>query len=85
MEVKDIKVVIISSWKEPTKAREVANSVDAKLLILPGEVKAMPGADGYISWINYIVYHLIEAVPFDNQLKKSQGQNKNRERKRGDK
>ena len=84
MEEKDIEVVLISSWKEPTKAQEVANSVNAKLLILPGEVKAMPGADGYISWINYIVSHIIDAVPIENQLEKIQHQNRNRERKRGE-
>ena len=45
----------ISSWKEPTKAKEVAKTSNAELVILPGEVQAMEGADDYISWIDYII------------------------------
>jgi zinc/manganese transport system substrate-binding protein len=42
MKEKNIKVVVVSSWKEPTIANEVAGDVNARLLILPGEVDAMP-------------------------------------------
>jgi len=52
---KGINMVLISSWKEPTKAREVANTGNAKLVILPGEVQAMEGSDDYISWIDHII------------------------------
>ena len=85
MEEKNIKVVIISSWKEPTKAQEVANSVKAELLILPGEVNAMPGSESYPIWINYLVTQLVNAVPEDILLNNNQEQKRNRERKRGTK
>ncbi len=52
---KNIEVIIVSSWKEPSKARKVAEAAGAELLILPGEVGAMPGADSYIEWIDYLV------------------------------
>ena len=67
MKNKDIKVVIISSWKEPTKATEVANASGAKLVVLPGEVKAMDGADDYLSWIDYMVTQLDEAFSTEEQ------------------
>jgi hypothetical protein len=53
--------VIVSSWKEPTRAQEVANAVGASLLVLPGEVNAMPGAEDYLAWIDYLVTHLSKA------------------------
>jgi zinc/manganese transport system substrate-binding protein len=55
---KNIRVVLISSWKEPTKAKEVAEATGAKLLILPGEVAALPETDDYFSWITYMVQQL---------------------------
>lgn len=58
---KDIKVVLVSSWKEPGKARKVAESAGAELIILPGEVNSMPGTDSYIKWIGYIVDALVES------------------------
>lgn len=58
MKRKNLKIVIISSWKDPTKAEEVAHVAEAKLLILPGEVNAMPGADSYIEWLDYMVRKL---------------------------
>ncbi len=63
MKQRDIKVVIVSSWKEPTRAREVAESVGAKLVILPGEVNAMEGTEDYFAWIDTIVTKLAEAAP----------------------
>lgn len=61
MRIRNIKVVIISSWKEPTKAKEVAAAVGARLLILPGEVNAVAEASDYISWIQYMVNHIVSA------------------------
>jgi zinc/manganese transport system substrate-binding protein len=61
IEKKNIKVVMISSWKEPSKAEEVARATKSKLLILPGEVAAVPGTDDYLQWIGYMVDHLYEA------------------------
>lgn len=58
MRERGVKVVIVSSWKEPTRAQEVANAVGATLLVLPGEVNAMPGADDYLTWIDYLITHL---------------------------
>ena len=78
---KQIEVVIVSSWKEPTKAREVANATGAKLLILPGEVKAMKGSDNYIEWIEYMVTQLSEA--FDSNIGPKQERIRQHERKRG--
>jgi zinc/manganese transport system substrate-binding protein len=52
---KNIKIIIISSWKEPTKAKEVASGAGANLVILPGEVAAIPEANDYFSWIDYLV------------------------------
>jgi zinc/manganese transport system substrate-binding protein len=61
MQNKNIKVVIISSWKEPTKAKEVASVVGAELLVLPGEVKAFVGVDDYFSWIDFMVNTVCDA------------------------
>ena len=61
MKEKQIGVVIISSWKEPTKAQEVAEASGVNLLILPGEVNAMEGVEDYLSWIEYLVTNLTEA------------------------
>jgi zinc/manganese transport system substrate-binding protein len=62
IQANNIKIVIISSWKEPGKAEEVAKATQAKLLILPGEVAAMPGTDDYFIWITYMVDHIYEAL-----------------------
>lgn len=56
-----IKLVIVSSWKDPTAAREVAKAGGASLLILPGEVGAMKGTEDYLSWINFCVTALAGA------------------------
>ncbi len=76
-----IKVIIVSSWKEPTKAREVANATGADLLILPGEVNAMKGSDNYINWIEYLVTQLSEA--YDSDLHHKRHRNRYHERERG--
>ncbi len=78
---KQIKVVIVSSWKEPTKAREVANATGAQLLVLPGEVNAMKGTDSYIKWIEYMVTHLSET--FAQNTQPNLEHQRQRERKRG--
>jgi lipid A disaccharide synthetase len=83
MKKRDIKLVIISSWKEPTKAQEVAKSVDANLVILPGEVNAMPDCETYFKWFDYLVTQITDAVPFQKQVNKKGKQNRSRERKRG--
>jgi len=83
MKEKQIKVVIISSWKEPTKAEEVAEESGAELLILPGEVNAVEGAEDYLSWIDYLVTHLIDAYPDSIQNDRSRDRNRERKRKRG--
>jgi zinc/manganese transport system substrate-binding protein len=61
MKEKNIKVVVVSSWKEPTIANEVAGDVNARLLILPGEVEAMPKSKDYISWIDFLVTKMTSA------------------------
>lgn len=65
MQQRGVKVVIVSSWKEPTRAQEVANAVGASLLVLPGEVNATPGADDYLTWIDYLVTYLSNAFSHD--------------------
>jgi zinc/manganese transport system substrate-binding protein len=85
MEEKQIKVVIISSWKVPTKAEEVAKASGAKLVILPGEVNAMDGAEDYLSWVEYLVTHLNDAFSGNTQNTESKNQIRERERKRGTK
>lgn len=85
MELKNIKVVIISSWKDPAKAQEVANSTGAQLVILPGEVNAMEGADDYFPWIEYMVTHLVEAFPDSEQDVDLPVRNRQHKRKRGEK
>jgi zinc/manganese transport system substrate-binding protein len=55
-----IKLVIVSSWKDPKKSKEVADETGAELVILPGEVNAMDGSEDYFLWINYLVNQLIE-------------------------
>lgn len=56
-----IKLVIVSSWKDPKKSKEVADETGAELVILPGEVDAMDGAEDYFLWINYLVSQLVKA------------------------
>jgi zinc/manganese transport system substrate-binding protein len=58
---KNIKVVVVSSWKEPTIAKEVADEVKAQLLILPGEVNAMPNSEDYSTWIDFLVTKITSA------------------------
>lgn len=58
---KNIKVVAVSSWKEPTIAKEVAEEVNAQLLILPGEVEAMPKSKDYMDWIDFLVTKMTSA------------------------
>lgn len=58
MKRKEIKIVIISSWKEPKKAQEVADAVGADLIILPGEADALPGTKDYFSWMEYMISQL---------------------------
>ena len=82
MEQKKIQVVIISSWKDPAKAQEVANLTGAQLVILPGEVNAMEGADDYFSWIEYMVTQLQEAFTDSDQLPVRKQKH---ERRRGEK
>ena len=82
---KQIEAVIISSWKEPTKAEEVAEASKAKLLILPGEVNAMDGAEDYLSWIEYLDTHLNNALSSNTQNTRSKKQIREQERKRGTK
>jgi len=85
MDRKNIKMVIISSWKDPTKAQEVANAAEAELLILPGEVNAMPGADSYIEWLDYMVRHLVDvAIEVEPETIQRQ-RNRQRQQKRGTK
>jgi zinc/manganese transport system substrate-binding protein len=63
---KHIKVIIISSWKEPTKAEEVAQATGTELLILPGEVNAIAETNDYFSWIDYMVNSLYNAFSKTN-------------------
>jgi len=83
MEDRQIKVVIISSWKEPTKAQEVAEASGARLVILPGEVGAMEGADDYLSWMDYLVSHVTDAFPKPVTGDSSGQQKREQKRKRG--
>ena len=76
-----IEVIIVSSWKEPTKAKEVANATGAQLLILPGEVNAMKGSDTYLQWVDYMVTHLVEAYDLNSQPHRHR--NRHHERERG--
>jgi zinc/manganese transport system substrate-binding protein len=55
-----IKLVIVSSWKDPKKSKEVADETGAELVILPGEVDAMDGTEDYFLWINYLVSQLVK-------------------------
>jgi len=80
----NIKVVIISTWKEPTRAEEVAESSGATLLILPGEVSAMEGADDYVSWVEYLTTQLVDAFSAEIQTQQRK-QDRKQERKRGTK
>lgn len=58
----NIPIVIVSSWKEPTKAAEVAKASDAELVILPGELGAMGESDEYSEWIDSIIHRLTGAA-----------------------
>jgi zinc/manganese transport system substrate-binding protein len=84
MEQKNIQVVIISSWKDPTKAQEVAHSTGSHLLILPGEVGAMEGTDTYLSWIEYMVTHLVAVFQNSENDQELPIRNRKHERKRGE-
>ncbi len=62
-----IKLVIVSSWKDPKKSKEVADETGAELVILPGEVNAMDGSEDYFLWINYLVNQLVETLNFHRE------------------
>jgi len=62
MKRKEIKFVIISSWKDPQKAQEVANAVGADLIVLPGEADAVPGTEDYFNWMEYMVNQLTKTA-----------------------
>lgn len=83
MKTKKINVVVISSWKDPTKAQEVADAVGAKLVVLPGEVNALEDTDDYFNWMDYMVNKLTEAFASYANENDNQKQKRNRERKRG--
>jgi ABC-type Zn uptake system ZnuABC Zn-binding protein ZnuA len=85
IEENQIEVVIISSWKDPTRAEEVAETTGAKLLILPGEVNAMDDVEDYISWIEYLTNQLVDAFPTKIKNNQSRKQNREKKRKRGTK
>ena len=71
MKARGIKLVIVSSWKEPMQSREVAYASGAALAILPGEIQALPGTDDYITCIEYMVTELARAIPSsDKELEK---------------
>jgi zinc/manganese transport system substrate-binding protein len=84
MKERQIKVVIVSSWKEPTKAQEVANAANALMVILPGEVNALDGTDTYIDWINYMVTNLIKAFSTVDVKTQSTGTVRQGVRERGE-
>ncbi len=75
-----IPIVGISSWKEPTKAREVARSCNARLVVLPGEVGALSGAEDYLDWIEYLVNELADAY---DSAQAERGHGRHRHRVRG--
>lgn len=85
MKRKNMKMVIISSWKDPTKAQEVANAAEAELIILPGEVNAMPGTESYIEWLDYMVRNLVDLSIAVEPNSNRGHQNRKREQKRGTK
>jgi len=85
MKRKAIKMVIISSWKDPTKAEEVAEAAEAELLVLPGEVDAMDEAESYTQWLGYMVHNLVDVANKVNPEKKKRHRNRNRKQKRGTK
>ena len=64
---KNIPVVLVSTWKEPSIAKEVASVTDSQLLILPGEVEAAPEATDYESWIDFMVRKLVSS--YSNKLR----------------
>jgi zinc/manganese transport system substrate-binding protein len=66
MESRGIEVVIISSWKDPKRASEVAEAAGAELVVLPGEVDAVNGAGNYLDWMSYLVNELVDAFSVDN-------------------
>ncbi len=83
MKDKQIGVVIVSSWKEPTKAQEVAEAGGAQLVILPGEVNATEGCEDYISWIGYLVTKVTEAFQNNAEAVPAGHQMRGKKRKRG--
>ena len=83
MKRKNIKLVVISSWKEPTKAQEVADEVGAELVILPGEVNAVPNSENYFSWLDYMVKHLIDAAAASGIEEDQNKQHRHRKHERG--
>jgi ABC-type Zn uptake system ZnuABC Zn-binding protein ZnuA len=83
MKRRNIKIVIISSWKEPTKAQEVAHAVGAKLIILPGEVNALSNTNDYVSWLDYMVVKLVDTAMPVGLEKNIQQQKRIRKQSRG--
>ena len=60
----------------------MAEASDAELVILPGEVNAMEGADDYFSWLDYMITHLIDAFPDNQQKIRDRDRQRRRDRKR---
>jgi zinc/manganese transport system substrate-binding protein len=83
MKKKDVPVVVISSWKQPKKAREVAKAAGANLVVLPGEVDAMGKSDSYLSWISHLVNELDKAYGSEDEIVEKPKRKRTRERKRG--
>jgi ABC-type Zn uptake system ZnuABC Zn-binding protein ZnuA len=83
MKKKGVPVVVISSWKQPKKAQEVAKAAGANLKVLPGEVGAMGKSDNYLDWISYLVNTLDNAYQTDKDIVKTRNRKRTQERKRG--
>ncbi len=71
MQEREIGVVLVSTWKEPTIAKEVAKEVNADLLILPGEVQSVKTGNEYIAWIEGIVEELVASFENPDPLQRN--------------
>jgi len=80
---KNVPVVIISSWKQPKKAQEVAKAAESELVILPGEVGAMGKTENYLDWISHLVNDLDRAFGSEQDVAGNPQRKRERIRKRG--
>jgi ABC-type Zn uptake system ZnuABC Zn-binding protein ZnuA len=62
MKADGVKLILVEPWNDKKLAERVAQEAGARALVLPNMVGGAPGADSYISTIDYNVKMLAQAL-----------------------